>query len=502
MILYLLKSTLCTVAFFALYKLLFEKEQMHRFKRYYLLLSVAASFIIPLVTLNTTGAHTQILPATFDTGFTIISALPVADNAATIDNTTVSTVSWTSIVTVLYSAISILLLVRFLLSLRGILAVIKKAGSIVYQNKSTIVLLEQQVAPHTLFNYIFINRDDYNNGNTEKEILLHELVHVRQKHTWDVMVIQLLQIFFWFNPVLRYYRKAIQLNHEFLADEGVVKQCSNVAAYQYLLIDKASRQKSFSLTSQFNYSLTKKRLLMMTRITSKRNALLRQLALIPTAAVCILLFSKNVEAQTNKADQAQSAKGQTEKKKGEQPPTVFNPSKAAVFMEKDVPFTTEGVSQQQLDEYTALVNKNKNIYDNHQTYNGFSDEEKKKLESIYVKMSREQQAAQSVRFISNPLPLEKTTPSAKQYESYKDASVYGVWIDRKKVPVSELDKYSNTDFSQVTISKLYGNAAKGRSYTHQLDLMTNDFYSAYYKKAMERHKELQLISIRKYKPQN
>lgn len=496
MILYLLKSTLCTVAFFALYKLLFEKEQMHRFKRYYLLLSLAASFIIPLVTLNTTGAHTQILPATFDTGFTIISALPVSDNTATIDNTTVSTVSWTSIATVLYAAISILLLVRFLLSLRGILAAIKKAGSTVSQNKSTIVLLEQQVAPHTLFNYIFINRDDYNNGNTEKEILLHELVHVRQKHTWDVMAIQLLQIFFWFNPVLRYYRKAIQLNHEFLADEGVIKQCSSVAAYQYLLIDKASRQKSFSLTSQFNYSLTKKRLLMMTRITSKRNALLRQLALIPTAAVCILLFSKSVEAQTNKADQVQSAKGQTEKKKGEQPPVVLSKPRDAYF-EKGIPFTNEGVAQQQLDEYTAIVSKNRSLQDGHRPYTDFSTEDKQKLESIYVKMSREQQAAQTVRFLPNPPPSPKVVPSTAQFESFKDDKVYGVWINGKKSTTDKLNDYKNTDFSLVSISKLYGAAKKGRSYTHQLDLMTNEYYDDYYKKSMANRQSLMLVVAKK-----
>ena len=89
---------------------------------------------------------------------------------------------------------------------------------------------------------------------------------------------------------------------------------------------------------------------------------------------------------------------------------------------------------------------------------------------------------QSVGFFRSPSPLPKVVPTKEQFNRYKNPAVYGVWIDGKKVPNDILDQYSNTDFSQVFISRLYGAAKKGKTYTHQVDMMTNRYYADYYKK--------------------
>jgi hypothetical protein len=100
-----------------------------------------------------------------------------------------------------------------------------------YKN-ATLVLVDEKTLPHTFLNHIFVNFDDYNQRTIEDELYTHELVHVTQKHTLDILFIELLITIFWFNPLLYLYKKAIQLNHEFLADQKVVESYNNVPFYQ------------------------------------------------------------------------------------------------------------------------------------------------------------------------------------------------------------------------------------------------------------------------------
>ena len=109
----------------------------------------------------------------------------------------------------------------------------------------------------------------------------HELVHVTQKHTLDILFIEFLKAIFWFNPLFIFYKKAIQLNHEFLADEEIVKTYNNVPFYQNLLLQKSSEQQTIYLASNLNYLVTKKRLIMMTKRTSQKIVLLKKVAVVP-----------------------------------------------------------------------------------------------------------------------------------------------------------------------------------------------------------------------------
>ena len=156
--------------------------------------------------------------------------------------------------------------------MRNILKIISKINSntkIDYKN-AKLVLLKEKVLPHTFLNYIFINEIDYNNRKIEEELFSHELTHVTQKHTFDILFIEILKTIFWFNPIFIFYKKAIQLNHEFLADEKVVKLYNNIPFYQNLFLSKANENQPFYLASNLNYLLTKKRLIMMTKTTSNK----------------------------------------------------------------------------------------------------------------------------------------------------------------------------------------------------------------------------------------
>ena len=201
-----------------------------------------------------------------------------------------------------YGIITTLFAVRFG---RNILAFIQKTktNSLEKFESTTLVLVEENILPHTFLNYIFINKNDYENRKIEGELFTHELAHVRQKHTLDVLFIEFLKTIFWFNPILVFYKKAIQLNHEFLADEKVVKSYNNVPFYQSLLLEKASWNSNFYLASNLNFLVTKKRLIMMTKTTSKSRALLKKLAVLPVLAGLIFISCNKSETKSQETEQ-------------------------------------------------------------------------------------------------------------------------------------------------------------------------------------------------------
>jgi hypothetical protein len=84
--------------------------------------------------------------------------------------------------------------------------------------------------------------------------------------------------------------------------------------------------------------------------------------------------------------------------------------------------------------------------------------------------------------------MVKAVPNKQQFEALKNAAIYGVWVDGKKVNNAGLNKYSNTDFDHIFISKLYGAAKKNKTYTHQANLMTHTYYQEYYNSSINNKK--------------
>ena len=464
---YLLKTILCSGIFYGFYFLLLEKEKMHRFNRFYLLLGLILPFVIPLITIE---KQAEILPIIQD-NFLIYK--PLGQNTAPWSPTTgqsekinlLPIILWSS-----YGFITLILLFRFGKNLRIIWQRVRRNTPIDFES-STLILLEQNLIPHSFLRCIFLNKTEYENGNIEEEILQHELAHVRQKHSFDVILMEIIHCLFWFNPILIFYRKAIQLNHEFLADEAVIKHFENPVSYQYLLLNKASQANSLSLTSQFNYLITKKRLIMMTKNTSPQRAFLIKLLFAPLFVGTVLMLSTRVDAQEKVVPKVPS-KLSTENKN---------------IPRKEMKSTIEGISPELMNEYDSILKKYRMDDQNEILYfvDHISVIDKKRLETIYEMMNKSQQKSVKVGFRPNVFPLPINKPSQSQINDFKNANKYGLWLNEKKVKNSILDNYKSEDFSGVYISKLEGGAKKGRNYDFQVNLMTNDFYEKYRKKAIE-----------------
>ncbi|BDS13926.1 M56 family metallopeptidase [Aureispira anguillae] len=292
MIIYLIKSGLCLGLVLGGYQLVLEREKMLQFNRWFLLAGLCFSFIVPLISLEWQSIEVV--------NKQVVNVIPLLETAETaemnVNNDITFYDQWSWLFGVLYLLITLLLGGRFFYHLRTLLKQVSGNGSINYQG-AKLVLLKENGLPYTFLNYIFVSEDAYRNNQIEQELYTHELAHANQLHTLDVLVVELLQTLFWINPFLPFYKKAIQLNHEFLADDKVIKAHQKVKVYQHLLLDKIKSNNSLLLTSNFNFLLTKKRLKMMTKNTSWGRSISLASMTLPLFFGLLLLFSKAVTGQ-------------------------------------------------------------------------------------------------------------------------------------------------------------------------------------------------------------
>ena len=129
------------------------------------------------------------------------------------------------------------------------------------------------------------------------EIITRELAHARQMHSLDVLFISLLLTVMWFNPFAYLFRKAIRINHEYLADEAVLVKYKDVKSYKLLLLDTLISRQQTALTCSFNYSITKKRLAMMTTIINFKRQYIKQMSVTLLSAALTFVFSEKIYAQ-------------------------------------------------------------------------------------------------------------------------------------------------------------------------------------------------------------
>ena len=283
MVIYLLKSAGCLALLLVFYHLVLEREKMHKFNRFYLLGSILFSFLAPAFII-----YTEAIPK--------IIASTNSISYSTLETHIEKSINYTLILTSIYFIISSVFTFRFGKNLFKIITKIKR-NQHQKLDYATLVLVNDKILPHSFLNYIFINKEEYISNKIEPELITHELTHVNQKHTIDILIMEFIFILFWINPLFIILKKAIQLNHEFLADNKVIATYKNTSQYQHLLLGKAAWNNEYYLASNLNYSLTKKRLTMMTTKSSNSKILMKKLAIIPLLASFIFLFAKRVEAK-------------------------------------------------------------------------------------------------------------------------------------------------------------------------------------------------------------
>ncbi|MGB2273963.1 MAG: M56 family metallopeptidase, partial [Flavicella sp.] len=179
---------------------------------------------------------------------------------------------------------------RFWKNLISIISEIRK-NSKVEKQYYQYVLLYRKVIPHTFLKYIFLNKSDFECNSIPKEVLLHEQAHADQRHSIDIICIEILQVIFWFNPLIYLIKKSIKLNHEFLADEAVLSEGVETSQYQKMLLTFSTKTTTPIFTNSINYSIIKKRFTLMKAKKSKNKTWFKGLLVLPLVAILTFSFS-------------------------------------------------------------------------------------------------------------------------------------------------------------------------------------------------------------------
>jgi bla regulator protein blaR1 len=183
MTIYIFKMVLCSAILLLFYHFFLEREKMHRFNRFYLLFSIAFSFLVPLITI---GSGAAMLPVQE----VIIVANNGIENTFATQGTQRVSDERLNYLLIFYLAISAFFLLRFIINTCSLLYKTTLHRTVSYSN-AKLVLIKEKLMPHTYLDYIFLNKEDYEQEHIEPEILNHELTHVRQKHTADIILAEL-----------------------------------------------------------------------------------------------------------------------------------------------------------------------------------------------------------------------------------------------------------------------------------------------------------------------
>ena len=297
---YILKSSFCLAVFYLFYRLLLSRETFHRFNRIALLGILLLSCLLPFVEVSvrrpvemyqTMMTWEQWLLLTDLVG-TETHAVQVQENVLT----------WIQGLLLVYLFGILFFMLRNIYSLFGLWVLLKSgrrekvSDYVVTVVKAVLIVHERDISPFSWMRYIVISQKDlHENG---REILTHELAHIRNRHSWDLFAADIYIFFQWFNPAAWLLKQELQNIHEYEADETVINEGVDARQYQLLLIKKAVGTRLYSMANSFNHSKLKKRITMMLKEKSSPWARLKYLYVLPVAAIAVTAFARPEVSET------------------------------------------------------------------------------------------------------------------------------------------------------------------------------------------------------------
>ena len=295
LLIYILKSAVCLAVFYLFYKLLMSRETFHRFNRFSLLGLMIICSIIPFAKISMdTPVETAQVEISIDESL-MMPVITDADIVTTANDT--STIEHITIFAAIIYIIGILFFaVKEILQFRKVLNITRKGKEEdinLYVKDSTgnikLIVTDEKVSPFSWINRIVISRTDLEENG--REILCHEMAHISNHHSIDLILADICILLQWFNPASWLIKSELQNVHEFEADETVIRNGIDAKNYQLLLIKKAVGSRLYSIANSFNHSKLKKRITMMMKKKSSPWARAKYLYVLPLAAVAVAAFA-------------------------------------------------------------------------------------------------------------------------------------------------------------------------------------------------------------------
>lgn len=471
---FIVKSSICVAAFFLFYKLLLSKETFHRLNRILLLLLVLISIVIPFIKIE---LNTGIKPSIVLTEAVYNFDYSVADIPVQ------KTESWVLTLLLIYICGVIISAAYQTYSLVSMLRLFSKSSERIHKCNTTIYLFDYAISPFSWMNNIVISREDYFADG--KEIITHEMEHIRLRHSADLLLMQLAMVFQWFNPAIYLIKRELQAIHEFEADEAVINKGIDAKKYQLLLIKKAVGSRLYSAANSFNHSKLKKRITMMVKEKSPKRTAFKALFVLPLTLLAIAAFaSEKVQTKVEAVSKAEFSDFiQKDTTKKEKIVVVVNESKSTDPKSKS---STHTIKFNSSDKGFFMIDGKKVSIDSVQNVNGkkiinYVSEDGKKMKIIMMDADKDEKIVKTeviaitegveqnekieksetiqVKLISNDSKVDgaDTTKKIIVYNTNKDGSKTAVSplviFDGKEISEKELKAIDRNQIDNITILK-------------------------------------------------
>ena len=360
MLIYSIKSAIVLTMLYLPYMLMLRRESFFRFNRLMLLGILLLSLVLPLCNIPGMSLdHQPVVQAAqvqmLELGFPV-HVLPEVQVLAETQESNAFTFSLFHLLTFTYIIGMVVLLLTRLWQI-GRLQFGLKRGVLWHSDEQGVRIYchSGDVTPFSWMKNIVINEKDYNEAG--REIVLHEMGHIKGRHSWDVVLLTLVQMLQWWNPLVYVLGISLRDVHEYEADDFVLRQGVSAQGYQLLLIRKAVGSGAYAFANSFNHSLTKKRITMMKKIKSNPWMRSKALYVIPVAALALSAF-----ATPKFVAPVEDAVAKLEGKAAENPASLQTELPLIVLNGKifEIPEDQKDIISERMDEeqFTKLLNIN------------------------------------------------------------------------------------------------------------------------------------------------
>ncbi len=288
---YIIQVNCALVLFYLLYTTVFKRDTFLTIRRFYFISSIVFSLVYPCF----------VVPGLTDVLSFRVEEPSAVETAVFIEKPTFEMVAegqteeadsfhipWRALLGIVYMVVTLFFIFRFLWQLASIFRIRLKS-------KKTIVSgievydLKNNLTPFSFLGMIFINSDMHSEEELA-QIIIHEHTHVREKHSLDVMLIEIVLLFSWWNPFVWLLKREMAMNLEYLADNEVLREGVDSRDYQYHLLRLTYHETAVQIVNNFNVSQLKQRIMMMNKTRSSTLQLAKYLLILP---VVFLLVTAN-----------------------------------------------------------------------------------------------------------------------------------------------------------------------------------------------------------------
>ena len=279
-LIYLLKTNLCLVVFYGFYWFFLRRNTFFVANRFYLISSILVSFCLPLIKVKHNYDFESTLPLT-------LNEISTESIRSLLYTPLVSSFNSIDLLAVVYLTGAMLILAKVVFAFVKIYNLLINGDPLGEEETREgrnywLLKSEDTISSYSFFNFLILNRNDLHNNRSM--ITDHEEVHIGQWHSFDVLLLEFVQIFCWFNPVVELYKQSIRKVHEFIAD-GIVADEEKVSYAEFLFAYNFRTNVSSLSNNFFNDSLLKERIMMLMKVRSSIWVAAKYALIIPMVAI-------------------------------------------------------------------------------------------------------------------------------------------------------------------------------------------------------------------------